>query len=70
MYKYGCLYLRLFCNNHFVSFLAKEEVLELLLGRLALLVKVAIFVGRTEFVAATFPVTSTCLTAPCEECNH
>jgi len=43
----------------YCTFLAKKEVLELLLGWLALLVEIAIFVGRTELVAATFPFAST-----------
>ena len=46
------------------TFLAKEEVLELLLGWLALLVEVAIFVRRTELIAATFTLALAGFSAP------
>ena len=46
------------------KFLTEEKILELLLGWFALLVEVAIFVGRTELVAAAFALTLTCLSAP------
>ena len=48
----------------FSNFLAKEEVLELLLGWLALLVEIAISVGRTELVTAAFTLAETCLSTP------